>query len=156
MKNLPIKTTLLALALGSLGMLSTAAQAADNNRFGYGHGHGTRANSVAYSPSSHRGQPNHLQNKQFIQRINARQHRQMNRIQAGKQSGSLTRHEFRELKHEQRHIRAMKRDFLADGFMSPREFHQMDRALDRANRNIRAEKRDYQARNNRGHNVWSN
>ncbi len=154
MKSLPIKTTLLALTLGSLGMLSTAAQAADNNRFGYGHD--ARSNNVAYSHPNHRGQPDRFQSKQFKQQINARQHRQMDRIQAGKQSGSLTRHGFRELTHEQRHIRAMERQFLADGFMGPREFRQMDRALDRANRNIRAEKRDYQARNNRGHNVWSN
>ena len=79
----------------------------------------------------------------------------MGRIIAGKRSGSLTRYEFRELMHEQRHMRAMERNFLADGNMIKREFRRMDRALDRASRNIRAEKHDQQARNhhafNRGH-----
>ncbi len=83
---------------------------------------------------------------QHSQPINARQDRQMERIQTGKRSGSLTRMEFRELMHEQHSIRAMERHFRADGVIDAREFHRLNRTLDIAGRNIREERHDRQMR----------
>jgi hypothetical protein len=40
----------------------------------------------------------------------------------------------------------MEQHFRADGFIDPREFQRLDRALDIASQNIRAEKHDRQAR----------
>jgi hypothetical protein len=88
----------------------------------------------------------------FSQQINARQDRQMERIQAGKREGNLRRAEFRNLMHEQREIRSMERYFSADGMIDAREFKRLDHALDIASRNIRAEKQDRQVRSAYGHN----
>jgi len=134
MKNTLIKTTLGILALG---LTATGAQA---NWERGGHGH-----KQAY-----------LQTKAYSQQINARQDRQMDRIQAGMRSGQITRAEFRELMHEQHTIRAMEQHFRADGRISAREFQHLDRALDLANRTIRAEKHDRQARHAYGHNYRFN
>lgn len=134
MKNTLIKTTLGILALG---LTATAAQASWEHG---GHGH-----KQAY-----------LQSKAYSQEINARQDRQMDRIQRGMRSGQITRAEFRELMHEQHTIRAMKQHFRADGRISPREFQRLEHALDVANRNIRAEKHDRQARHAYGPNYRFN
>lgn len=90
------------------------------------------------------------QSRHFIQQINARQDRQMDRIEAGMRQGRLTRAEYRQLMHEQREIRAMERHFRADGMIDSREFRRLERALDVANSNIRDEKHDRQARNAHG------
>lgn len=154
MKTQLIKHTLVALALGGLGMLTTAAHA-DQGRFGEG-----RNVHASHSPAAHGGWHNRddfHQSRQFMQQINARQDQQMARITAGKRSGELTRHEVRDLMGEQREMRAMEQRFLADGILDAREFRRMDRALDRANRDIRSEKHDQQARNQRGdHGGWYN
>ena len=123
-----MKNTLMKSAFGilALGLMATGAQA----DWAYdGHGH-----KQAY-----------LQTKAYSQQINARQDRQMERIQAGMRSGEITRAEFRELMQEQHTIRAMKHHFRADGRIDTREFQRIDRALDIANHNIRAEKHDRQA-----------
>ncbi len=86
------------------------------------------------------------QSRHFSQQIDARQDRQRARIMAGLHEGRLTRGEFRRLEREQREIRAMENRFRADGVITAREFHRIDRALDVASRNIRAEKHDRQAR----------
>lgn len=87
------------------------------------------------------------QSRHFIQAINARQDRQMERIEAGAERGRLTRREYRHLMEEQREIQAMKRHFRADGVIDAREFRRLDRALDIASRNIWGEKHDRQVRN---------
>lgn len=124
-----MKNTLMKSAFGilALGLMATGAQA-DWARDGHGH-------KQAY-----------LQTKAYSQQINARQDRQMDRIQAGMRSGQITRAEFRELMHEQHTIRAMEQHFRADGRISTREFQRLEHVLDVANRNIRAEKHDRQAR----------
>jgi len=128
MNSTLMKKSLAILALGSLGLMASGAQA-DWNRDGHGH----RDRAIQ-------------QSNMFIQQINARQQQQMERIQAGRHTGSLTRSEFHNLMHEQREIYAMEQHFRADGFVDPREFQHLDRALDIASQNIRAEKHDRQAR----------
>ncbi len=165
MKTQLMNKTLVALALGSLVMITSGAHASDTrNSNEYGNRNSAvlqvevatqRNRNAAREPEHHHGNRRDHANQQsqkFSQQVNARQHRQMDRIQAGKRSGTLTRYEFRELMHEQRHIRSMEQSFLADGIIDPREFQRLDRALDQANRSIRAEKRDQQARNHHGYN----
>jgi uncharacterized membrane protein YebE (DUF533 family) len=124
MKSILTKSALGALALG---LIATGAQA-DWDREGYGH-------KQAYQ-----------QTRAYGQQINARQERQMERIQAGMRSNQLTRFEFRELMREQRAIRAMEQHFRADGRIDAREFQRLDRALDAASLNIKMERHDRQAR----------
>lgn len=161
MKSQLIKKTLVAIVLGSLGVIATGAQASDY-RDSHENGRGASA-VVQFEYGTQRGYSNnreprfnhdrhahggydYQQSQRFSQQINERQHRQMDHIQAGKRSGSLTRYEFRELMREQHQIRAMEQHFLSDGFIDAREFQHLDRALDMASHNIRDEKHDRQAR----------
>ena len=128
MKSKLMKKTLGVLTLSVLGLMASGAQA-DWDRDGYGQGHRGHA---------------YQQSQMFSEQINARQDRQMERIQAGRHEGNLRRAEFRELMHEQREIRAMERYFSADGVIDAREFRRLDHALDVASRNIKAERRDDQ------------
>ena len=144
MKSNLMKKTLGILALSTLGLMATAAQANwERGDQGYGHGYGYdygHAQKIAYQ-----------QSQAFSQHINVRQDRQKQRIRAGMHQGKLTRAEFRELMQEQHQIRAMERRFRADGLIDAREFKRLDRALDIADHNIRAEKHDRQARQAYGH-----
>lgn len=134
MKTTLIKTHLGMLMLGGLSLMATAAQA-DWDRNGH-------------PPVRHA----YLQSQAYSQQINARQARQMDRIEAGKHNGSLTRHEVRQLMRAQREIQAMERHFRADGILDGREFRRLDHALDQADRTIRAERHDRQARY--AYNAW--
>ncbi len=167
MKTNLIKQTLVALTLGSLGLVATGAHANDNRSNAEG-AYGSRISANVqfgtqpqgrfirasdYRDNRHDHQRHaYRQSQQFQQQVDARQHRQMDRIQAGRNSGALTHREFRELMHEQRDIRNMKQQFLADGFLDKREYRRIDRALDIASTNIRSEKHDHQARN--GHSYY--
>jgi uncharacterized membrane protein YebE (DUF533 family) len=126
-----MKSTLLKNTLGliALGLIATGAQASWD-RGGPGH------NGRAYQ-----------QSKVYSQQVDARQDKQMMRIEAGLRQGTLTRREYRGLMQEQHEIRAMERHFRADGVIDAREFKRLDHALDVASRNIQAEKHDRQARN---------
>lgn len=128
MKSTTLKKTFSILALGILGFTASGAHA------GWGGG-----------PFPQRG---------FGQEINQRQAEQMARIQTGLRSGALTRSEYRMLMREQDAIRDMERRFRADGRIDAREYRQLDRALDVASRNIRAERHDRQARH--GQRSWYN
>lgn len=133
-----MKSTLLKKALGMLA-LSTIAMTATGALADWDHGnddHGSRA---------------FQQSQAYSQQINARQRQQRDRIQAGMHAGRLTRAGFHELIHEQRRISAMEREFRVDGYMDASEFRRLDRALNIASRNIRAEKHDHQARLAYGH-----
>lgn len=134
MKTTLITTRLGMLMLGGLSLVATAAQA-DWDRYGHPQVRHAYQQSQAYS-----------------QQINARQMRQMDRIEAGKHNGSLTRHEVRDLMREQHEIQAMEHHFRADGIIDAREFRRLDHALDQAGRNIRAERHDRQARY--AYNTW--
>lgn len=131
MKTRPITQLLGVLALSTLSLMASNASA--------GWDHHER---VYYSHMDR----HHQHSQRAAQAINARQDRQMERILAGKRSGQLTRAEFRELMHEQRHIRRMERHFREDGHISQREYRHLDHALDRASRNIRYERHDRQDR----------
>jgi uncharacterized membrane protein YebE (DUF533 family) len=138
MKSNLMKKTLGILVLGSLGLMATGAQA-DWNRDSHAQGgHATQQGNL------------------FGQQVNARQQQQVERIQDGMRAGSLTRFEFNNLMHEQGEIRALEQRFRADGFIDAREFQRLDRALDVANQNIRAEKHDHQARYAYNPNPWFN
>lgn len=126
MKNTLIKRT---LGLVALGLVATGTQA--------GWDHRDRAHD------RHAAQ----QSRMFSQTINARQDRQLERIEAGRRNGMLSRAEYRRLMQEQDEIRAMARHFRADGRIDGREFRRLERALDTANRNIRVQQHDQHARN---------
>jgi hypothetical protein len=128
MKSTPMKKTLAILALGSLGLVASGAQADWNHD-----DHGLDGRAIQ-------------QSNMFINQINARQQQQMERIQSGRHTGSLTRSEFHNLIEEQREIRIMQQRFRADGVIDAREFQRLDRALDTASRHIRAERNDPRAR----------
>ena len=140
MKNTLMNKALGMLALGALGLATSGAQA--------DWGHGDRG----YADGGHAYQ----QSRMFGQQVNARQDRQMERIQAGMRSGELTRREFRELMHEQHKIRAMEQHFRADGFIDAREFRRLQHALDLASHNIKDEKHDRQTRYAYDHQPWYN
>jgi hypothetical protein len=64
------------------------------------------------------------------------------RIEQGRQSGALTRHEYRQLRGEQARIAAMERQAKADGFVSRREYRAIRTAQYAAARHIYAESHD--------------
>ena len=130
MKSKLNKTLIAMLTFGALGLTASGAQAGWDHH-GYRPGHAFQA---------------YKQSQLFEQQINARQSRQMERIQAGMRQGELTRFEFRRLMQEQHEIRAMEHHFASDGLIDAREFQRLDRALDIASRNIKLEKHDRQDR----------
>lgn len=74
--------------------------------------------------------------------VDARQRLLVERIRDGIDDGRISRHEARDLYREQRAIEITQRRYLADGRLSRDEWESLDRMLDRAAANIRAEKRD--------------
>lgn len=151
-----MKSMLSVLTLAGVALVATAAQAS-GGRHGHDYGHGYDRGPAA----SHHGHAEghwgvYKQSRALSAQVNARQQRQMARIQEGIRSGSLNRHEFRELMHEQRRIREMEQHFLADGLLDRREFGRLDHALDIASHNIRDEKHDRQARHFNGRGPWYN
>jgi ribosomal protein L19E len=126
-----MKSTLIKQTLGmlALGLIATGAHASWDR-----HDHAYERHATQ-------------QSRFFAQQIDTRQDRQMERIEAGMRQGQLTRAEYRRLMQEQRDIRAMERDFRADGVIDGREYRRLDDALAVANGNIRDEKHDRQARN---------
>ena len=123
------------LAAGALIGIQTPAAADDDHRL----------------PSW--GQGEHQQNRRAFQegyrlagQIDDRQDNQHDRILEGLRSGKLTQNEFFNLMQEQRSIRQQERQFLADGFLGPREYESLSQALNRADEHIRVEKHDRDAR----------
>jgi len=82
----------------------------------------------------------------WMREVEERLDRQMRRIQRGRESGQLTRWEFRSLMREHQSVRHLQRVFIADGHMSRFEFRELHRTLDAASQRIRAEKHDSEAR----------
>lgn len=126
-------SVLLATA-GLIGM-QTQAMADDDRRF------------------SNWGQSEQQQNRRAFQesyrlagQIDDRQDNQLERILEGLRSGKLTQNEFFNLMQEQRSIRRQERQFLADGFLGPREYETLSQALNRADEHIRVEKHDLETR----------
>ncbi len=127
MKTTLIKTRLGMLMLSGLILATTTAQA-------------------DWGRHDHRTERAYRQSQAYSQQINTRQARQMDRIKAGKQNGSLTHSEVRNLMREQREIQVMARHFRTDGFIDIREFRHLAHALDQADHNIRAKRNVRQAR----------
>lgn len=69
--------------------------------------------------------------------IDARQARQVARIDAALHEGRLSRREFRLLKREQAEIRHYEARARADGVVTRRERRELQQMLDRASRHIR-------------------
>lgn len=110
----------------SLTVASVSAFAQPGGRFDRDHDHdrGPRAESV----------------------VDARQHQQADRIRDGAASGRLTPRETRVLLRQQQDIRQAERAALADGRFSFRERQELDRLLDRADRDIARQLHDRQGR----------
>jgi hypothetical protein len=77
-------------------------------------------------------------------RIDARQARQQDRIQAGVADGSLTRAEAHHLQQQQRHIRHAERHAKADGVVTAQERQRLAAMQDHASRSIHRQKHDAQ------------
>ena len=79
--------------------------------------------------------------------INAREHREQQRINQGIRSGELTRREARRLEAGLARIRIDERYARADGNVTPRERARLERELNRESRGIYRQKHDGQDRN---------
>ncbi len=142
MKNIHFLKTLAIAAISTLTLMTGNSQADDR-------GHYERANAP-YLPErssfdrpefDHRG-PGAFQQPDASYDIDARQQQQMERIMQGLRSGQLTRHEARNLMWEQKRIEQLQREYLAYNRLNRDEWLDLDRRLDRASLNIRAEKHD--------------
>ena len=78
--------------------------------------------------------------------VNARQHRQHERIEQGVRSGQLTRQERKKLAAEQRAIRKEERAYKADGKLSKEERKDLQQDLNAASKHIYEEKHDAEHR----------
>lgn len=92
------------------------------------------------------GRFDHRHDRREASIVDARQHQQADRIRDGVRAGRLTPREADALIHQQREIRQVERQALADGHVSFRERRQLDRLLDRADRNIDRQLNDRQGR----------
>jgi hypothetical protein len=79
-------------------------------------------------------------------RVNARQQNQQARIRQGVRSGELTGHEARKLEHEERGVRKEERQDKADGQLTAAERKDLHQDLNKASRDIYAQKHDGQER----------
>ena len=78
--------------------------------------------------------------------VNARQHRQHDRITQGVRSGELTRRETRRLAEEQRDIRQLERGYKSDGTLTTAERRDLHHEQNQASREIWQQKHDAQER----------
>lgn len=79
-------------------------------------------------------------------RIDARQERQAERIEQGRQSGALTEKEAARLEKGQARIQRMEDKAVADGKVSAKERRRIEHAQDVQSRKIRRQKHDKQHR----------
>jgi hypothetical protein len=142
MKSIRLAKTLTIAALSTLTLMAGASHA---DSWGY------RQAGTSYFPN-HAGidtrGPNHAQPARRIDDVDARQQQLMRRIMQGMESGRLSRHEARDLIGEQKNIERLQRHFMADGRLDRREYQELERRLDIAALEIRAEKRDNRRDNN--------
>lgn len=85
------------------------------------------------------------ESQRLASQIDDRQDNQFDRIMQGFRSGRLTQNEFFNLMQEQRSIHKQERQYLADGWLTPREFDALNQSLDQAGAHIRYEKHDRDA-----------
>ena len=79
-------------------------------------------------------------------RFDERQQRLEQRIEHGRRTGELTRHEYGRLRHELRLIARDEHAFRADGRLSSRERRHLDARLDAVSRAVYHEVRDGERR----------
>lgn len=78
--------------------------------------------------------------------VNARQHNQRDRIRDGVRDGSLTRNESKELRGEQKSIRAEEREYKSDGVLTRNERQDLRQDQRVASRDIYQERHDAERR----------
>lgn len=78
--------------------------------------------------------------------INAREHRQMDRIKQGVRSGQLTGEETKTLAAQQREIRQEERQYRSDGKFTREERKDVQHDLNKASKAIYKEKHDTETR----------
>ncbi len=78
--------------------------------------------------------------------VNARQHRQHDRIGQGVRSGELTKSETKELAAEQRAIRKEEREYKSDGKLTKDERRDLHQDLNAASKNVYEQKHDAEKR----------
>ena len=135
MKNHRIVKSLTIVAVSALSLLSGASQAE-------GRGHFERAyspNPYLQSGVEHPGFRGRTSDNwtQAAFDIDARQQDQMRRIMQGVRSGALSQHEAKKLLREQKNIEHLQRRYLSDRRLNRNEWIELDRLLNRAERNIR-------------------
>ncbi len=139
MNHIRIVKNLAIAAISSLTLMAGASQASE-------WGHFQRAYAPGYSDRSSfehdLGDRDARRHHDSESSIDLRQQRQMEKIMQGLRTGSLSRREARNLMQEQREIEQLQRHYLADRHLSRSEWLDLDRRLDLAARDIRAEKRD--------------
>lgn len=91
----------------------------------------------------------HPVSKVDLERYEARQDKQLERILMGMERGHLNRAEATSLLREHLAIATLERQYLADGRLGPRELDELERRLDQAGRRIREEVRDDEGVGNR-------
>jgi hypothetical protein len=144
MKTSRIRKILGLAALTALTLGAGASQADSRGfQFTTGFPHAGPFQPAAYCPP-----------KGGVATVDERQARQMDRIYEGLRSGQLTRHEARDLLHDQRQIERVERRYLADGHLSRDEWLDLDRRLNEASREIRAEKHDFDRNGHGRHQAW--
>jgi ribosomal protein L19E len=78
--------------------------------------------------------------------VNARQHRQQERVGQGVRSGELTKEGTKTLAQEQRAIRQEERQYKSDGVLTKEERKDLHQDLNDASRHIYQEKHDAEQR----------
>jgi hypothetical protein len=146
MKNNRIVKALAIAAISSLTLLAGASQANswDNHATHFATPYAPYSpDRSGFAPASY----DHDASRGFKTReasyvIDNRQQTQMEKIMHGLRVGNLSQREARKLIHEQREIEQLQRDYLADRHLSRNEWVELDQRLDRAEHDIRSEKRD--------------
>ncbi len=140
MTNIRIVKTLAIAAISSLTLMAGASQAGEWGHYqrAYAPGFSDRSNFEQEFDGPRAGRHQHDSDYS----IDARQQRQMEKIMQGLRTGSLSRREARNLMWQQKEIEHLQRHYLADHHLSRSEWLDLDRRLDLAARDIRAEKRD--------------
>lgn len=140
MKNYRIVKTFAITAISALSLISGTSQAES-----WGHFERTYASNPYLQPETEnpafRGRFADNQHQAAFD-IDARQQEQMEKIMHGLRSGSLSRNEAHKLMRDQKDIEQLQREYLSDHRLSRNEWIELDRLLDRAERDIRAEKHD--------------
>jgi uncharacterized membrane protein YebE (DUF533 family) len=78
--------------------------------------------------------------------VDRREHRQQRRIRRGVRSGTLTRHEAKELERQEARTQAQEAAAKADGRVTRRERAHLQRRLNRTSRHITRQRHDRQYR----------